>query len=168
MSDDGYILTPRGYAALLQCVEETKKRLNEAIQAKAQAGAGQDDWHDEGYKLAVTEEMTIRQRLSELMAILQNAEVVTVAEQNESVQIGNGVVVDYEDGSTTSFILDGYLVVSAPGRVSIGSPVGKAVVGLRVGRRATYRGAKGVRTLTVRRILLPSEAEKTLQKKEGE
>ena len=63
------IFTRKGYETLVKKIRETEKLLNQAVKLKSEAGVNQDGWHDEGFKLGVTEEMMWSKRLKELQDI---------------------------------------------------------------------------------------------------
>lgn len=158
-----YIFTQKGYEALLKKVRETKELLNQAIRLKSEAGSGQDGWHDEGFKLGVTEETMWDKRLIELQDLCSNAQVIDPKEQNDIVGLGTGVILEYEDGSTFKFILEGYAVEMLEGRVSIHSPLGRTILGAKEGEKRSFQVGATKKTVMVKKILPPSMAETLFQ-----
>lgn len=156
-----YIFTQRGYKLLTELIEKTRKQLSQITNEKAKAGSGQDTWHDEGFKIAVAEEMMWSKRLGELQSLIFNARVTKPKEQNEFVEIGTGIIIEYEDGSTFRFILDGYLVDITEDYVSIYSPLGKALLGARKGEERKLE--KTEKIVKVKKIFPPSKAKSVLQ-----
>jgi transcription elongation GreA/GreB family factor len=138
--------------------------LKEIIQLKAEAHSGQDGWHDEGFQMFQTEEMMLSKRLSELQNLRYNAQIIEPEEQNEVVKIGNGVVIEYEDGKTLEFILDGYVITPSKNRVSIYSPLGKILQGARKGEERILLIGKTKRVVKVKEIYSPSVAKILLPK----
>jgi len=165
-----YLLTKRGYELLKKHIRQAEKRLSQAIRLKSEAGAGQDSWHDEGFKLGIVEEMMWSKRLGELEKVLSNAQLVQPREQNERVEIGVGVVIkDADDGSIDKYIVDGYLVEPEKKRVSVYSPLGKALLGAREGEERTMVIGGKERSFIIEKIFPPSIAEeKILNDKENE
>jgi len=61
-----YIFTLKRYEELKKLIDKTKERLTRITKTKAEAGSGQDTWHDEGFKMGLVEEMMWSKRLREL------------------------------------------------------------------------------------------------------
>lgn len=156
---DTYIFTRKGYAALLEVIRRTESMLNQAIEMKAEAGSSQDGWHDEGFKLGVVEEMTSSRRLGDLQAICSNARIIDPEEQNETAKLGNGITIEYEDGSSFDFILEGYAIEYSENRVSVHSPLGSAIIGAKEGEKKSFKVGDRNIVITVKKILPPSTAE---------
>ncbi len=127
------IFTKRGYKRLMEIIKETERKLKQVIKEKAEAGSGQDTWHDEGFRIGVTNEIMWSKRLGELQSLLRSAQVVTPEEQNKVIRIGNGVIVEYEDGSVFKFILEGHMAGKLEAGVSTYSSLGKIVLGAKIG-----------------------------------
>ena len=154
-----YIITKKGYEFLKQVKEEAREQLNQATKNKSEAGNGQDGWHDEGFKLGIAEEMKWSKKLADLQKIEQNTSIVEPEEQNETVQLGNGVIIEYEDGTIKSFILDGYMGFPPPGMISVYSPLGRTLLGSTQGEeRILYLDNREV-LVQVKEIFPPSKAE---------
>lgn len=164
---DGYVFTARGYKMLQEHICRTKERLSQATKLKSEAGAGQDAWHDEGFKLGLVDEMMWSRRLKELEKILFVAQLIQPEEQRERAEIGVGVVIEYEDGVTDKYIIDGYLMDSEEKRISVYSPLAKAMLGAKEGdERIMVIGDRKI-TFSIEKIYPPSVAEtKVLGKKE--
>ena len=157
-----YIFTERGYYYLRKTIRETEKKLKEVTKAKAEAGLGQDGWHDEGFKLGIAEEMMWSKRLGELEQILHNAQVVKPEEQNKRVQVGVGVIIEYENGTANEFIIDGYLIGITDRRISVYSPLGKVLLGAIEGEKRILVIGKEKKEIFVKKIFSPSTAEKRI------
>ena len=110
------------------------------------------------------EEMMLNKRLSELQNLRYNAQIIEPEEQNEVVRIGNGVVVEYEDGDILEFILDGYVITPSKNRVSIHSPLGRILQGARKGEERILYVGKIKRVVKVKEIYSPSVAKVLLSK----
>lgn len=160
MNQEEYVFTPKGYEVLLKEIEQTEERMNESMRARTEAGAGQDDWHDEGYQRAMVDEEMWAKRLAELQSIRSLANIVEPQEQTERVEIGNGVAVQYDDGTVLKFILEGCVLRGIKGVtfVSIHSPLGKTIIGARQNETRIFQGAKKTRIITIKKILPPSRA----------
>lgn len=159
-----YTFTQKGYQILLRKIDEAGKELKKAVELKATSGASQDGWHDEGFKLAQTEEFLWQKRISELKQLASNADVIEPAEQNETVELGTGVILEFEDGNISQFILEGFSVESIERWLSIHSPLGEAILGAKKGERRNFQVGKNKKTVTIKNILPPSKAEEIIEK----
>jgi len=157
-----YVFTKEGLKELEEQIRETKERLTQSIKLKAEAGSGQNGWHDEGFKLGTTEEMLWSKKLGELQDLYSNAQVIEPEEQNDFVKIGTGAIIEYEYGSTCTFILDGYVIGSLKNRVSIYSPLGRAILNAKKGDEIILQTGSTKRIIKVKEIFSPS----TVGKKE--
>lgn len=162
-----YIFTREGFKELERLIYETRERLNQTIRAKAEASSGQNGWHDEGFQMLEAEERKLSKRLGELQNLYLNAQIIEPEEQNGFVKIGTGVIIEYENGSTFKFVLDGYVVRPLKNRVSIYSPLGRTLQGAKKGEERTLQLENTKRIIKVKEIYSPSVA-KTILKEEGE
>ena len=165
MVKDGYVFTTRGYKILQECIRKVEDKLSEATKSKSEAGAGQDTWHDEGFKLGIVDEMMWSKRLTELKKIFLSAQLVQPEEQNEKVMIGVGVIVEHEDGTIANYIIDGYLVKSEDKRISVYSPLGKALLEAKEGDKRVMVIGNRKKVIFLKKIFPPSVAEKIILKK---
>jgi len=158
---DEFIFTPKGYEALLAAIRKTEHMLNKSTRMRTDAGAGQDDWHDEQYQRAMIEEEMWDARLKELKTILSKSRIVEPQEQDETVELGNGVRIQYKDGSILEFVMQGCMLSMLEDItfVSIHSPLGQAIVGANVGDTVSFRVGKNERTVKILKILPPSRAD---------
>ena len=107
------------------------------------------EYHD-----AKNDQAHLETKILRIREQLINAEVREVETQTDVVGFGSRVEVeDTGRGKTTA-----YTLVSAPeaapgeGKLSIDSPVGKALVGARVGDTVTLETPRGIRELTILKI----------------
>jgi len=163
---DDYVFTARGYKILQEHIRKTEKRLSQATKSKSEAGAGQDTWHDEGFKLGIADEMMWSKRLGELEKIFSAAQLIRPEEQSEKVRVGVGVLIEYEDGAIAKYIIDGYLVEPEEQRISVYSPLAKAMLGAKEGDERTVVIGKKRRTFFIERIFPPSIAEREILNRE--
>lgn len=157
-----YIFTQKGYDVLKETIENTAKILAKVTRDKANAGSDQDGWHDEGFKIGVADEMMWGKRLSELQTIMQNATIVSPEEQNKVVKFGNGITIQYQDGSIFSFILGGYNIGiqdEAKPEISIYSPLGKTVLGAKIKETRHFQKS----SVRIKKILPPLKADEIFQ-----
>lgn len=159
-----YIFTRKGYEALLALMHRTEEMLGKAIKLKSDSGSGQDGWHDEGFKIGAVEETMWSRRLGELEDLCRNARVIDPKEQNEIVDLGTGVIIEYENGSISEFILEGFAIETLDNRLSIHSPLGDAILGAKKGEKRVFQVGNNKKTVTIKEILPPSVSESVLKK----
>ena len=102
--------------------------------------------------------------MGELQRLLSGAKVIKPEEQDNVVQFGTGVIIEYEDGTEKKFILDGYQIGNLKDRVSIYGPLGEALIGAKIGEERRFRVGNTERKVRVKKIILPSMASVTLGK----
>lgn len=120
-------------------------------------GAGQNGWHDEGFRLAFVEEDRLRKQLASLKNLASSANVIGPKEQNEKVDIGNEVIIEYEDGSQEKFTIEGYIIEPAENLVSSYSPLGKVLKGAKKGEAKIVEIQGQKQKIKILEILPPSE-----------
>ena len=153
------IFTHNGLLELDSLIEKNKKQLSLITKRKGESAAGQDGWHDEGYKSANVEEMMWSKHLRELQELRQTAVVITPEEQNDQVKIGNGVLLKYSDGTEKKYIIDGYMVNPTTDRVSYGSPTGGVLLGCHEGDVVRLKIDKNYIAITIIKIIAPSKTQ---------
>jgi len=86
------------------------------------------------YQSARQEQEKNESRISEIEHILQNAAVITTPKNDSSVELGNTVKLESKNGKSKSFQVVG-TVEADPlnGKISDESPIGKALLGKKVG-----------------------------------
>jgi len=153
-----YVFTRIGYNCFNEQLKRVQEHLARATKEKGEAGAGQDAWHDEGHKISLVEEMMWSQRLGCLQEILSDCKIIDPQEQNETISIGNGVVIEYTDGTIKRFYIEGYVAEPSLNIVSLSSPLGRLLIGARVGDSRTFILGNIRKVFLVKEIILPSEA----------
>src|SRR3954470_1095082 len=148
MSDQ---ITPEGYEALKAEVAElegpARREMAERIKTAREWGDLKEnsEYHD-----AKNDQANLETKILSIREQRLAAEVREVETQTEVVGFGSTVDVEDAAGKRTT-----YTLVSAPeadpgaGRVSIDSPVGKALTGARVGEERALATPRGERRLTV-------------------
>ncbi len=104
-----------------------------------------------------------RQRAEELMDLVDNADIVSADAIAPDVVTMNSTVVydDAAEGPTETLVLVyPEHADAARGRVSILSPLGRTLIGVRAGERVSFgTPGVGVRCVRVRKVLYQPEAE---------
>jgi transcription elongation factor GreA len=151
MSDKVHYLTPDGKRKLESELEYllTVRRAQVAERIR-QAKEGGDIMENAGYDDAKNEQAFIEGRIMTLQAILRDAVVLTQPEGSDTVQIGSHVTVCDADGETCVYYIVGSTEADpVNGRISNESPVGRALLGRRVGDVVTVRTPGGNARLTI-------------------
>jgi len=155
-----YPFTPQRLAQLELIIDEAKKQADHAAKSGFESGSEQDGHHDEGYQLSLRETAVLDTRLRNLVDILRNAEIVVPVEQDQQVRFGNGVELIYKNGDASRLIVEGYVFDSAENRLSILSPLGRAIIGAKPGDEVSFTVSGRTITVIVCKIFSPSQAEK--------
>jgi transcription elongation factor GreA len=107
------------------------------------------------YEEAKNEQAFVEGRIMTLEHLLQNATIIDeeAAHHASRVQIGSKVSVDSSEGGTTEYTIVGPAEARpTEGLISNESPVGRALLGKRVGDEVQVSVPKGVLRLTVKKI----------------
>jgi len=145
------LLTPEG-------LEKLKRDLEVALQRRAEAGERlkeafqPGDIEDPEYEQAKEEVGLLDSRIYELQEMIGRAQIIK--ESHSSVaQPGSTIDVVDSDGHAETYHLVG-AVESDPsaGRISVDSPVGRALVGKKKGDRVTVSVPSGTLTLSIKAV----------------
>ncbi len=147
------VLTPEGKAKLEAELEhlvtvrrrEVAERIHQAMEFSG------DPVDNAEYQDAKHEQAFIEGRIRELERILATATVITgEGQQTGVVQVGSIVTVREEDGTEETFTLVGSMEASPfEGRYSLDSPIGRALLGRRVGDTVVVAAPAGEMKYTV-------------------
>ena len=148
-------LTPEGQQNLQKELEHLKtvRRLEVArrIQKASEAGGTVDNAEYDGAK---NEQAFVEGRISDLEIILSNAVVPTAAvKAGGAIGFGSSVTVVTDAGTKKHYRVVGS-VEAAPleGKISIESPVGRALVGHKAGDEVDVQTPSGVVKLTIAKV----------------
>ncbi len=134
-------MTPRGYTALKEELERFKRvERPQNIQQIAEARAHGDLSENAEYSAAKERQSFIEGRIRELETTIADAEVIDTSNfTTEKIVFGATVVLaDSESGEKRRFTLVGQVEIDLKnGKISVHSPVGKALIGRRVGDLVT-------------------------------
>ena len=154
MSDKVQYLTPEGKRKIEEELEYLRTvRRPQVAERIRQAKEGGDISENSGYDEAKNEQGFVEGRILTLEAMLRDAVLLTEAPQHETVQIGSRVTLcdEYEEDCLYQ-IVGSAEVDPAAGRISNESPVGKALLGRRVGDVITVRTPGGSVRYTIKAI----------------
>ena len=151
------------YQTLLLSIEEERAKLREIIVDKSDTFSSfKSDNYDPSFHHICNMQGMIEGKLLGLEVIRDKVQVVAIEDQSELLKIGNRAVISYDNGKKEdiSFTLEGDIIPSKyPDEeylpISVNSPIGKKVQGLKVGDKTSLDlGGKSI-TLTVTSILPP-------------
>jgi transcription elongation factor GreA len=146
------LLTAEGLAKLKQDLEITKARRVEAADRMKEAAQPGDIEDNPEFEQAKEEVARLDDRIYELQEMIGRAQIIegkasSVAEPGSTIE-----VVD-EDGDTLTYHLVGAVEADpGAGRISVESPVGRALVGKRQGDRVSVSVPAGTVQLTVKAV----------------
>jgi transcription elongation factor GreA len=129
-------LSPADYAELMRELDELRSRHRGELAQRLRDARDFGSPGDDDDRLAALEDAVVDEaRIAQLEQLARSASVVAVGDDADGAAgLGSTVRVADEAGETMEFALVGRRAAdSAPREVSLASPVGKALVGVRVG-----------------------------------
>ena len=147
MQPDEYVLTRAGYKKLER---ELNKLVNvtakEMAERMAEMRGGADAAEDTSFYEAMTEKNMLDERIARLQSILAQATVIDEDPDPDSASPGDRVIVrDLDEKEDLAFdLLGGYEIAHGRRGVSIMSPVGKALLGKKVGDKIEVQTPGGL------------------------
>ena len=149
-------VTREGLERLKAELEELKQVRRPAISAAlAEARSHGDLRENAGYDAAKHDQAMNEKRISDLESLLRSAVVLDDGDRNgnrDIVQLGSTVVVEVEGDEERYTIVGAIEAKPAAGLISNESPVGKALLGKRVGQETHVATPRGQTTFLVKRI----------------
>ena len=152
MQEKPVLLTKEGLEKLEQELNElrTVRRAEIAERIKYAKDFGDISENSE-YEDAKNEQGMVEGRILTLERMIRNA--VLIEERHDGrVQVGSVVEVEDEFGVQTFTIVGPAEVNVAEGRISMESPVGKALLGHRVGDQINVQSPSGMRSLKITKV----------------
>ena len=155
MPEKEIFLTPEGLAKLeeklgyLRTVkrQEVAEKIQEAKELRSSVSSPE-------YEEAKNEQGFVEGQILELERVVKNAKIIHHEAVNlDFVEVGNEVKVKLQDGSKEHYTIVGSAEANpAEGRISNESPIGKALLGKRVGEVVEVEAPGGVVKLKVMEI----------------
>ena len=148
--DKPVLLTKEGFDKLQAELDElrTVRRPETAERIKYAKDFG-DISENAEYEAAKNEQGMLEGRILTLEMMVRNAVIIEQAEVGGVVQVGSTVEVKDEYGTQAFTIVGPAEVDVTSGRISMESPVGKALLGKRIGDKVEVQSPGGVRELKV-------------------
>lgn len=127
-------LTPEGLKKLQQELEELKnKKIPAVIDRLSLARAEGDLSENSAYHGAKEELEFLENRVSELENIVEQSNVVSAPKNNNAVGIGSTVTVTINSKKLVLAVVGEWEADPKSGKISASSPIGKALMGRKVG-----------------------------------
>ncbi len=156
MTDSGPVpLTPAGYARLQEELNRLKAERPRVIQAIEDARAHGDLSENAEYHAAKERQGLIEAQIARLQSLLSRAEVIDPRRFNDrKVRFGATVTLyDEERGEEVVYQLVGEPESDVDqGRLSVTSPLGRALVGKEEGDDIEFRAPGGVRRFSIVKV----------------
>jgi transcription elongation factor GreA len=156
MAEKAVPLTREGYERLEKELEHLvtvrRQQVADRIHESKELASAQNNAE---YEEAKNEQAFVEGRIMALERILQNATIIdeAAAHQASRVQLGSHVRVTLADGQPSEYTIVGPAEARpSEGLISNESPVGRALLGKRVGDEVLVQVPKGVLRLTVTEI----------------
>ncbi len=129
-----FVLTKEGLATLKQEYDELIKVKRPQIAARIQRAREFGDLSENSeYDAAKDEQTLLEHRISQLEEVLHRAQIIKIVAKADFVVIGSTVVVEVE-GQVDEFTVVGTMEADpAKKKISNESPVGKAILGAKIG-----------------------------------
>lgn len=125
----------------------------QVIAAVAEARSHGDLRENSAYDAARHDQMMLERRIQELEDLIRNADVVETNANSNIVGLGTTVIVDFDGADETFTVVGAAEARPALGRISVESPIGRALIGKRVGETATAATPRGRSSLVIKEIV---------------
>ena len=143
-------------------LEEITAELAEMIEVKrpaiiaavAEARSHGDLRENAAYEAARHDQMMLERRIQDYEDLVRNAEVVGPNTNSSVIGLGTTVIVDLDGMEETFTIVGAAESRPAAGRISVESPIGRALLGKRAGDSAVAITPRGRTAMTVKEIVL--------------
>ena len=148
-------VTREGLERLKAELDELKSVKRPQIAAEvAEARSHGDLRENSAYDAARHDQMMNEKRIADLEALVRGAVVMDEDRQvsKDVVNVGSTVVVDFDGDEERYTIVGAIEAKPAEGRISNESPMGRALIGKRIGERAHFGTPGGMATLKILRI----------------
>ena len=148
------LLTPEGYKKLqkeLTYLRESKRaevadRLHEAME-------GGELIEDAEYEAAKNEQSFVEGRIQELETLLANARVIEMNSKHETAQLGARVTIRENGGDPEEYIIVSSAEANpSEGKISVESPIGRALIDHKAGDEITVEVPAGSYTVKLIKV----------------
>jgi len=148
-------VTRDGLTHLKEELRELKEvRRPKIIEAVADARSHGDLRENAAYDAARHDQAMMEKRIGDLEALLNNAEILDdlPVGNPDVVSLGSRVLIDFDGEEETYTIVGAIEAKPARGLISNESPLGKALLGRRVGQDTMFMTPAGQRRITIKGV----------------
>ena len=146
------LLTSEGLEKLKRDLEEARSRRRDAAERMKEAAQPGDIEDNPEFEQAKEEVAQLDARMYELEEMIGRAQIIQ-EHHGGAAQAGSTIEVEDEEGAVETWHLVGAVESDpASGRISVESPVGRALLGKRQGDRVTVNAPSGTMQLRVKAI----------------
>lgn len=150
MKNDGMLLTSTGLSDLQKELDELKNvKLPKVIDRVGKAREDGDLSENSAYIFGKQEEEFLEGRIAELEGILKSATMVVASGKKQAVDLGCRVVVAVDGKKQTFMVVGDWEAKPAEMKISGSSPLGKALMGKKVGEKVEVEAPAGKLLYTV-------------------
>lgn len=131
---DKVILTQQGFDKLKKELNQLKKIKRPQILERLRKARGLGDLKENSEYTAAREDLNLTdKKIEEIEGVLQKAKIIKGKRRNQTVNIGSKVTVEL-DGHKNQFLIVGEFEANpAENKISYVSPIGKALMGKKIG-----------------------------------
>jgi len=154
MEEKEVFLTPEGMQKIKEELEylhlHRRNEVAEKIRLAKEAGSTVNNAE---YDDAKNEQAFVEGRILTLETMVKNAKMIEEDTHSDKVKLGSHVIVEDHDGEKDEYAIVGSAEASPKdGKISNESPIGKALMGKKVGQTAQVKAPAGTIKLTVKKI----------------
>ena len=147
------LLTAGGLQKLKQDLERVQARRLEAFDRMKEAAQPGDIEDNPELEQAKEEVARIDDRIYELQEMIGRAQIINEGRNSSVAEPGSTIEVEDDEGETIVYYLVGAVEADpGTGRISVESPVGRALVGKRAGERVSVQVPAGTVELMIKTV----------------
>jgi transcription elongation factor GreA len=147
------LLTAGGLQKLKQDLERVQARRLEAFDRMKEAAQPGDIEDNPELEQAKEEVARFDERIYELQEMIGRAQIISEGRNSSIAEPGSTIEVEDDEGETIVYYLVGAVEADpGTGRISVESPVGRALVGKRAGERVSVQVPAGMVELTIKTV----------------
>ena len=145
MLDRPVYVTPKGKAELLEELEQLENVERQRIIDLLHEVKSGGDWMENTEQMMFEDELAfVDRRIQELEDMLANAKIIEPDQDNSTVNIGDTVIIQDEEGDKETYRIVGVAEADpSEGLISNESPVGRALLKHKVGEEVTVEAPAG-------------------------
>jgi transcription elongation factor GreA len=155
MAGEPVPLTPEGLARLTAELDHLRNVKRPEIAERIHEAWENDAARDNvpSYDYAKNDQAMIEGRILELEYLIRNAQIIDQVDQTDIAQLGSTVSLESADGMKRTFTIVGSAEAKpAEGRISNESPVGRALIGKKVGDNVEVMVPAGIQRFKITSI----------------